>query len=96
MSVSIIAREEEFGILNAFLDAAPPGSAALVLEGEAGIGKSTLWSAGVTAASERGMRVLSARPAEAERELAYAGLGDLLEGVLDDVGTAFRKRRARR
>ena len=42
------------------------GMAALVLEGEAGIGKSTLWLAGVEAARERGLRVLSARPAEVE------------------------------
>ena len=60
----------------------PAGTAragALVLEGEAGIGKSTLWLAGVDAAHERGLRVLSARPAESEQGLAYAGLGDLLE-----------------
>jgi AAA ATPase domain len=43
----------------------------------------------VDAARERGLRVLSARPAESERELANAGLGDLLEGVLDDVRPAL-------
>ena len=58
---------------------------ALVLEGEAGIGKSTLWLAGVEAARERGLRVLSARPAEVELGVGYAGLGDLLEGALGDV-----------
>ena len=69
----------------AFVDRLIEGSAALVLEGEAGIGKSTLWQAGVQAARERGIRVLVARPAEAERGLAHAGLGDLFEGVLESV-----------
>src|SRR4051794_20378433 len=31
------------------------------------------------------MRVLTSRPAEAERGLAHVGLGDLLQDVLDDV-----------
>jgi DNA-binding CsgD family transcriptional regulator len=61
------------------------GPAALLLHGEPGIGKSTLWQAGVEEALRRGLRVLSSRPAEAERALAHAGLGDLLEGVLEDV-----------
>jgi DNA-binding CsgD family transcriptional regulator len=85
MSVELVARDDELGLLTAFLDSAPAGTAALVLEGEAGIGKSTLWSAGVALARERGMRVLSSRPTEAEQGLAYAGLGDLLEGELDRV-----------
>ena len=59
--------------------------AAFVLEGEAGIGKSTLWLAGVEAARERGLRVLSSRPAEVELGVAHAGLGDLLEDVLAGV-----------
>jgi hypothetical protein len=56
-----------------------------VIEGQAGIGKSTIWLAGVKAAHERQLRVLSSRPAEAERGLAHAGLGDLFENVLDIV-----------
>lgn len=58
---------------------------AIVLEGEAGIGKTALWQAGVAAAEERGMRVLSARPAEAETALSHAALGDLLLPVVDEV-----------
>ena len=63
----------------------PARVAALVLEGEAGIGKSTLWLAGVEAARERGLRVLSSRPAEVELGVAHAALGDLLEDALADV-----------
>ena len=49
------------------------GMAGLVLEGEAGIGKSTIWLAGVEAARERGLRVLSSRPAEVELGVDHAG-----------------------
>ena len=85
MVFEIVAREEELATLRAFIGEAEEGPAALVLEGEAGIGKSTLWLAGVEQALEAGFRVLSARPAEAERALAHAGLGDLFDGVLEDV-----------
>ena len=57
-----------------------------MLEGEPGIGKSTLWLAGVEAAPRaRGLRVLRRDPSEAERGLAHAGLGDLFEDVLGEV-----------
>jgi len=97
MPVEVVGRDDELAGLTAFLgrsaDAARPG--ALVLEGAAGIGKSTLWAVGVDAARERGLRVLSARPAESERGLAYAGLGDLLGGSLDDVLPALTPPRRR-
>jgi DNA-binding CsgD family transcriptional regulator len=87
MALDVVGRDEELSALRAFLDrrAIGEGPFAIALEGEAGIGKSTLWRAAVQDALRRGRRVLSARPAESERDLAYAGLGDLLEGVLDDL-----------
>ena len=86
MASEVIGRNDEIKQLRAFLDAeAIDGPRALVLEGEAGIGKSTLWLAGLELAQERGLRVLSSRPAEAEQDLAFAGLGDLLEGLMDEV-----------
>jgi DNA-binding CsgD family transcriptional regulator len=85
MALEIVGREHEFASIHTFLDQGEEGLAALVLEGEAGIGKSTLWLAGVEDAHARGFRVLSARPAEAERGLAHVVLSDLFEGVLDEV-----------
>ena len=72
MAVEVVGRDEDLSSLNAFLDPRPAaqGPLAIALEGEAGIGKSTLWSAAVDAARERGLRVLSSRPAESERGLA--------------------------
>jgi DNA-binding CsgD family transcriptional regulator len=85
MALEIVSREGELASVHAFIGERDVGPAALVLEGEAGIGKSTLWLAGVERGRAQGLRVLLSRPAEAERGLAHAGLADLLEDVLDDV-----------
>ena len=95
MSNAIVGRDEELRVVHAFLDRALGVPRTLVLEGEAGIGKSTLWLAGVEAARELGFRVLVTRPAEAERGLAYAGLGDLFEGVLEQILPALPAPRRR-
>ena len=86
MSAVVVGRDEEFEALRGFVARpSPDGPIAIELEGEAGIGKSTLWRAAVEHARDRGLRVLTAQPAESEALFAYAGLGDLLDGVLDDV-----------
>ena len=85
MTGSIIGREDELASLDEFVARPGGGLAALLVEGPAGIGKTTLWLAGVEAARSRGVRVLVTRPAEAESGLSYSGLGDLLHGVLDDL-----------
>jgi predicted ATP-dependent serine protease len=91
----IVGREEELAELKAFVGKVHEGPAALVLEGEAGIGKSTLWLAAVAAARERGLLVLSSRPAEAERSLAHVTLGDLFEAVADELLPALAPARRR-
>ena len=84
--MDVLGRDDELRSLHAFLDRpTDEGLSGLVLEGEAGIGKSTLWLAGVEATRERGLRVLSSRPSEVEAGIAHAGLGDLLEDALGDV-----------
>ncbi len=95
MAHEIVGREDEVAALHAFFDGAGEGPASVVLEGEAGIGKSTLWLTGVETAEERSLRVLIARPAEAEQGLAHAGLGDLLGDcaaeVLDELSPPRRQ-----
>ena len=95
MAVEIVSREEELASLHSFVAEAQGGPAALVLEGDPGIGKSTLWLAGVARARAQGLRVLVSRPAEAERSLAHAGLGDLFEDVLDEALPALAPPRRR-
>jgi DNA-binding CsgD family transcriptional regulator len=85
MTCEVVGRERELQLVGAFFDGSVESPAGLVLEGEPGIGKSTLWLAAVTMARERGFVVLVACPAQAERGLVHVGLGDLFDGVLDDV-----------
>jgi predicted ATPase len=82
----VVGREEELARAEEFLDFGKEQPRVLLFEGEPGIGKTTLWRAGVERARELEMRVLETRPAEAERELSYAGLGDLLDGTYDEIG----------
>jgi DNA-binding CsgD family transcriptional regulator/tetratricopeptide (TPR) repeat protein len=76
----LIGRIAERRAVGDFLAASTPRRT-LLLTGEAGIGKTTLWEAGVADACERGWRVLSARPSAAEAGFGFAGLGDLLGEV---------------
>jgi DNA-binding CsgD family transcriptional regulator len=91
----LVGRREELAAIHALLDADAPGPAGLVIEGEPGIGKSTLWLAALDEVRQRGLRVLASRPTSAEQTLAFAGLGDLFESVLDDVAAALTPPRRR-
>lgn len=75
----VFGRGREFGAVAAFLDRLPSGPSGLLLEGEAGIGKTTVWMAGVADAAARSYQVLSSRPTESEATLSFAALGDLLD-----------------
>src|ERR1700754_4435682 len=85
MASGVVERPAEFRAVSEFLLSADRQPSGLVMGGEAGIGKTTLWLAGVAEARKRGFRVLSARAAQAETVLAYAALADLLGGVEPDV-----------
>jgi DNA-binding CsgD family transcriptional regulator len=76
----LVGREDELGAIVGMLDDSEQLPAAVVLTGEAGIGKTTLWLAGIDAAAAQGYRILSARPAEAETRFSFVGLTDLLGG----------------
>jgi DNA-binding CsgD family transcriptional regulator len=82
---SVVGREPELEAIERLLDDARSRFRALVLEGEAGIGKTTVWREAVRRAQAAGFRVLACRPAQAEATLAYASLGDLFRPVGDDV-----------
>ncbi|MEA2590164.1 MAG: hypothetical protein QOH66_3091, partial [Actinomycetota bacterium] len=63
-------REAELAISARFLDALQVEPRALVLAGEAGIGKTTLWKQVLEEARARSYRVLSCRPTESETALS--------------------------
>src|SRR3954469_13972189 len=77
----VVGRDAELACADAFLASAAEGPAALVIEGDAGIGKTTVWRLVVARAEERGFNVMAARPAEVETKLALGAVSDLLEGV---------------
>lgn len=83
--MGIVGREVECRVVSGWLDAVGAGLVALVLEGEPGIGKSTIWREAVAQARERGYRVLACEPSEAEAGMSFTGLGDLLEPVIDQL-----------
>ncbi len=80
---AVVGREDELATLLELVTATAAWPRALLLEGEAGAGKTTLWQSAVDRAD--GL-VLATRPLETETKLAYAGVGDLLEGVHDKLG----------
>lgn len=61
------------------------GSAVLAFEGAPGIGKTTLWRAGVDRARAAGTAVLAARATEAEAGLSLTGLSDLFADISDEI-----------
>src|SRR3954447_13755180 len=85
MTERILGRGTELREVAALLADDAPAARALVLTGDAGVGKTTIWEEAVRLAGERGLRVLAARPAKAETALPFAALGDLIEPVLDAI-----------
>ena len=83
--MELIGRQWEIAGADRFLDDISAGPAAMLLEGDPGIGKTTVWRAAVDAARRRSYRVLVCRASESESALSFLGLGDLLDGVAEAV-----------
>jgi len=82
----IVRREAERARISYLVQAARQGrSHALVLLGEAGIGKSTLLAYAEEEAT--GFTILRASGTESEAELAFSGLADLLRPLLGHLGS---------
>ena len=81
----VICRTKELGAIADFLTSAGLHPSGLTIEGEAGIGKTTLWSAATEQARERGYCVLSAQAGQAESAMGYAAVADLLRDVDSSV-----------
>jgi DNA-binding CsgD family transcriptional regulator len=78
---NVLGRERELSLAEEFLDSAGGRFAVLLLEGEAGIGKTTVWREVVRRAEERRSLVLCCRPAATEAKLGLSAVADLLEPV---------------
>src|SRR5215468_7902723 len=80
-----MVRSVEWQRVREFVLAAPTHPTGLAITGEAGAGKSTLWRAAVEAAADDGVRILRSEPSASEADMSFAGLSDLLDGVLPSV-----------
>jgi DNA-binding CsgD family transcriptional regulator len=80
-----VGRDEELGVIQAFLGRAATDGDALVLLGEAGVGKTALLDAAADAASAGGTRVLRTRGVEFEAEMSFSGLNQALVALLGDL-----------
>ena len=85
MAHEVVGRSDELLALAAFVDDVPSTGQALLLEGEAGIGKTSLWQEGLRFAHERGLRVLRSRSSPSETRIAFATIGDLFAPVVDET-----------
>jgi DNA-binding CsgD family transcriptional regulator len=79
-AVQPLSRETELRRLRDFFEGTGKPSC-LVLVGEPGIGKTTLWEQGLMIAAELGHLVLAASESEAEAGLSFSALADLLDGI---------------
>jgi DNA-binding NarL/FixJ family response regulator len=81
----MVGRQSELETIGSFLEDLTRGPASLLIEGEPGIGKTTLWAAGVERARRLAYRVSVAQPAETETQLSFAAVADLIGPVVDEV-----------
>jgi len=89
----LFGRQRELATLTEALERASDTSCAVIVEGPAGIGKSSVLGAAVDHARSLGHTVRLARPTPAESALGFTVLGDLLRGS-DLDGLADEQRRA--
>src|SRR6185312_8693382 len=78
---AVVHRPFELRTVSEFLRSVTQQPSGLVIEGEPGIGKTTLWLSAIEQARDSGYRVFSARVGQAESVLAYATVADLLRDI---------------
>jgi DNA-binding CsgD family transcriptional regulator len=83
----ILGRDRELGMLGSLVASATAGGGALMIHGEAGIGKSVLLGRAVVLAQAAGMRVLQTTGVRTEANLPFAGLHQLLRPILAGLDT---------
>ena len=84
MDQGLIGRDAEITEIGAFFSAASGAPAALIITGDAGIGKTVLWRH-IRDNARRSSRVLWCQPTPAEKPLAFSALDDLFGDAADEV-----------
>ena len=80
-----MGRERELSVLSNMINGTSERGGALVIRGEAGVGKSLLLEAATTNASERGLRILKTTGVQSEAHIAFAGLHQVLHPILEGM-----------
>ncbi|WP_101950806.1 AAA family ATPase [Mycobacterium sp. 3519A] len=86
---AVVGRSDDLRAIANYLGDACTSASALLIEGEEGIGKTTLWLAALAQAGERGFHTLSARAAKVEADMAYGTVADLFAEVDAEVLTGL-------
>src|SRR5208282_3398437 len=81
-SVHLVGRDRDTAVLQAFVDQAAAHGGALVVSGDAGVGKTALIEAAISYAVTAGLRVLRATGAQFEANVSFSGLHQLLFPLL--------------
>jgi DNA-binding CsgD family transcriptional regulator len=87
--LDIVGRDAELAAIDRFLADLRERFSALLIEGDAGIGKTTLFREALRRADAAGFRVLASRPGPSEATLTQAALSDLLQTVPGDAWEAL-------
>lgn len=77
----IVGREVEMAEVERLLSRARDQTSALLIEGEPGIGKTTVFRAAMERGKEAGFAVLSCRAAASEAAFALAAVADIVEDI---------------
>ena len=92
---AVVGRHEELESVRVFLEESGGPTRAVTLFGEPGMGKTTVWEAGLELAGSLGYATLAHRSAEAEAGFAFTGLADLVGPQLAAVSSELAPPRRR-
>ncbi len=79
----LFGRERELRVIEELLDSVNDGGSALLVRGEAGVGKTAALEAAKLRAASRGMSLLAATGVPSETNLPFAGLYELLRPIVE-------------
>lgn len=81
----LFGRDDDLDLVSGFVDEAAEAGRALLLRGEAGVGKTTLLRAATVRAQATGTTVLRIAGAEFDAEESFGALGRMLQPFTDDI-----------
>jgi predicted ATPase len=82
-TTQLVGRDEDIAAVRAFVDQVAAHGGALVISGDAGIGKSALFEAAGSCVVSAGLRLLRVTGAQFEADVSFSGLHHLLFRLLE-------------